>query len=213
MRYTKQEITKLMLLKFYKFFFISLPTLFSCLISGLKYNRTWNVVGRPIVIRRKWYEKIFAKHNGGVLIIGNYFCCNNKIDSNSLGLIQPCVFNIAIDGSKIIIGNNVGISGATLNSAEEIRIEDNVLIGSGSIISDTNSHPIEYDYRVINDMSKTKTAPIHIKEGAFIGARCLILKGVTIGAHSIVGAGSVVTKSIPDNCIVGGNPAEIIRKL
>ena len=213
MHYIKQEITKLMLLKLYKFFFISLPTFFSCLTSGLKYNSTWNVVGCPVIIRRKWYEKIFTKHNGGKLIIGNHFCCNNKIDSNSLGLIQPCVFNIAIDGSKIIIGNNVGISGATLNSAEEIRIGNNVLIGSGCIISDTNSHPIEYGSRVINDMSKTKTAPIYIKEGAFVGARCIIMKGVTIGAHSIVGAGSVVTKSVPDNCIVGGNPARIIRYL
>ena len=58
-----------------------------------------------------------------------------------------------------------------------------------------------------------KTKPILIKEGAFIGAQSIILKGVTIGKHSVVGAGSVVTKDIPDGEIWGGNPAVFIRKV
>ena len=62
-------------------------------------------------------------------------------------------------------------------------------------------------------MSKTSRAPILIKEGAFIGARSIILKGVTIGRHSVVGAGYVVLKDVPDNCIVAGNPAKIIKNL
>jgi acetyltransferase-like isoleucine patch superfamily enzyme len=57
-----------------------------------------------------------------------------------------------------------------------------------------------------------KKAPVHIKKGAFVGAHCLILKGVTIGENSIVGAGSVVTKDIPDHEIWGGNPARLLRK-
>ena len=60
---------------------------------------------------------------------------------------------------------------------------------------------------------KTKVAPINIKEGAFVGARCIIMKGVTIGRHSIVGAGSVVTKSVPDYSIACGNPAKVIKPI
>lgn len=159
-----------------------------------------------------WIYRI-AGHIGGKLTIGVNFSCNNIVDSNSIGLIQPCVFNIAIDGSSIVIGNNVGISGSTINAASSIVIEDNVAIGSGCLITDTDSHPIEYSARITDDNSKTKTAPIHIKEGAFIGARCIVMKGVTIGTHSVIGAGSVVTKSIPDNCIACGNPAEVIKYL
>ena len=122
-------------------------------------------------------------------------------------------FNIAIDGSSIVIGNNVGISGSTINAASSIVIEDNVSIGSGCLITDTDSHPIEYSARIADDNSKTKTAPIIIKEGAFIAARCIAMKGVTIGTHSVIGAGSVVTKSIPDNCIACGNPARVVKQL
>ena len=182
-----------------------------CLISGLHYHSSWIVKGRPVIIKRKWYERIFAHHNGGDISIGVGFKCNNTVDSNSIGLIQPCVFDIAIDNSKIIIGNNVGISGSTINAAQSITIEDNVLIGSGCIITDTDSHPINYHDRIEDNASQTKVAPVVIKEGAFIGTRCIIMKGVIIGSKSIIGAGSVVTKTIPDNVIACGNPAKIIK--
>ena len=58
-----------------------------------------------------------------------------------------------------------------------------------------------------------KCAPVVIEDNVFIGARCIILKGVTIGENSVVGAGSVVTKSIPANEIWAGNPAKFIRKI
>lgn len=153
------------------------------------------------------------KHKGGRLVIGESFICNNKVNSNSIGTIQPCVFNIAIDGSFIKIGNNVGISGSTINSATSVIIDDNVTIGSGCLITDTDSHPLLYEDRLADDMSKTKTSPVHVGEGAFIGARSIIMKGVIIGKHSIIGAGSVVTKSVPDNVVACGNPAEIVRSL
>lgn len=58
-----------------------------------------------------------------------------------------------------------------------------------------------------------KTKPVIIKDGAFIGTDCIILKGVTIGEKSVIGAGSVVTKSVPDGEIWAGNPAKFIRKV
>lgn len=204
---------KEILFTIYKLFCIQLPTWINCLRSGLPYDSTWKVVGKPYIIKRKWYEKLFAHHYGGMLTIGKNFSCNNKVNSNSIGLIQPCVFNIAIDGSSISIGNNVGISGATINAASSIVIEDHVAIGSGCLITDTDSHPIEYSARIADDNTKTKSAPIVIEEGVFIGARSIIMKGVKIGRHSVIGAGSVVTKSIPANCIACGNPAKVIKSL
>lgn len=200
------------LLKLYALFQI-IPSFLNCVRAGLKFNPTWIIVGRPYIIRRKWYERVFAKKVGGVLQIGNYFHCNNKVVSNSIGLIQPCIFNIALEGSSLIIGNNVGISGSTLNASKSIVIKDNVSIGSGCLITDTDSHPIDYRARINCVQEETISKPIIIEEGIFIGARSIILKGVTIGEHSVIGAGSVVTKSIPSNCVACGNPAKIVKYL
>ncbi|WP_420360969.1 acyltransferase [Companilactobacillus halodurans] len=62
-------------------------------------------------------------------------------------------------------------------------------------------------------MNILKTAPITIKEGAWIGAKAVLLPGVTIGKHAIVGAGSVVTKDVTEYTVVGGNPAKVIKTL
>lgn len=201
-----------LLYKIYRIFYEIIPTYINCKRSGMRFDSSWNVIGRPRIIKRAWYDRIFRKKYGGRIEIGRRFHCNNTVMSNSIGLIQPCVFSILQDDGILKIGNNVGISGSTINATLSVTIDDNVLIGSGCIITDTDSHPLDYKARVHNDMKQTKSAPIHICEGAFIGARAIILKGVTIGRHAIVGAGSVVTKDVPDYCIANGNPATINKK-
>ncbi|GAM69539.1 galactoside O-acetyltransferase [Vibrio sp. JCM 19236] len=83
---------------------------------------------------------------------------------------------------------------------------------------DTDFHSVDFQTRIspfINLGSDTgvKKAPVHIKTGAWIGGFSIILKGVTIGENSVVGAGSVVTKNIPDNEVWAGNPAVFIKAL
>lgn len=197
----------------YKSFVVLPATFVNCILSGLRFNKSWHVVGRPRIIKRAWYDKLFRGMYGGKIQIGNNFSCMNSTVSNTIGLIQPCVFDILENDSLIKIGDNVGISGSTINATTKVIIEDNVLIGSGCIITDTDSHPIDYEARLINDKTAIMKSPILIKEGAFIGARSIILKGVTIGKHSIIGAGSVVRKDVPDYSIVSGNPAIVIKKI
>ena len=64
-----------------------------------------------------------------------------------------------------------------------------------------------------HDWSTTASAPVRIRRGAWIGARAIVLKGVTVGVGSVVGAGAVVTKDVPDWTIVAGNPARVIREI
>lgn len=199
----------------YRFFACDLPTWYYCRKSGLRYNKTWKITGRVYVGRSSWLlRKKHPEIKKGQLIIGNYFSCNNKLMSNSVGIFQPCFFNISASGSKIIIGNNVGISGTTINATTTITIGDNTIIGSGCLITDTDSHPILAAERNFPDWPKyTKSKPIVIGKNVFIGARSIVLKGVTIGDGAVVGAGSVVTKDVPANTIVAGNPARVIKTI
>lgn len=149
-------------------------------------------------------------------------CRSGKLRIGDNTIIQSCryanplsnrsVFEIH-RGAEVCIGRNVGISGSVFKSEKRIVIEDNVMIGGGCMIMDTDSHPINYDDRIVNRDDATGRMEVVLKEGCFIGARSIILKGVIVGKHSVVAAGSVVSRNIPDEEIWGGNPAVFIRKI
>ena len=88
-----------------------------------------------------------------------------------------------------------------------ITIEDDVMIAPKVVIS-SEGHPIS-----IEERNKLAVGRIHIKRNAWIGANVTILPGVTVGENSVVAAGAVVSKDIPDNVVVGGVPAKIIKYL
>lgn len=114
---------------------------------------------------------------------------------------------------ELIIGNNVGMSNVNITAVSSVKIEDNVILGAGVKIWDTDFHSIIFENRMVSDSEYTKTAPIWIQEGVFVGAETIILKGVTIGEKAVIGAGSVVSKSISPNEIWCGNPAHFIRRI
>ncbi len=199
--------------RLYRLLFQIIPTIWYCLLSGIKYRKSWHMVGRVRIIKKKWFVCKLLKQSNGSLVIGEGFSCNNKIISNSIGLIQPCVFNIITPGSQIIIGKNVGISGTSICATKSVIIGNNVLIGSGCLITDTDAHPLNWQDRNNNCNEKTKRAPVVIGDNVFVGARSIILKGVTIGDGAVIGAGSVITKDVPEYVLVAGNPATIIKSL
>lgn len=147
------------------------------------------------------------------MIIGENFAMNNGISHNPIGMPQPCTFFVD-RGCSITIGNNVGISQTALIAHADITIGDNVKIGGGNCVYTSDFYSLNSELRRTGeDLKHRKSAPVTIEHDAFIGALCIILKGLTIGENSIVGAGSVVTKSIPANEIWAGNPAKFIRKI
>jgi acetyltransferase-like isoleucine patch superfamily enzyme len=149
---------------------------------------------------------------GGRFSIGQNFKMNNGLIGNPIGRPQKCTF-IVDRNARLIIGNNVGISQAAIICHDSI-IGNNTKIGGGCCIYDTDFHSISYKERLDFHIDKKnkKNKPIEIKNNVFIGAHSTILKGVTIGENSIVGACSVVTKSIGRDEIWAGNPARFIRK-
>lgn len=110
-------------------------------------------------------------------------------------------------GARLVIGAGSYLNqGCTLAATRSIEIGERCLIGEFVAIHDTNFHAVQPSQPV-------KSAPVHIGHNVWIGHRAIILAGVTIGDHAVIGAGAVVTKDVPARHVVGGNPAKLIRVL
>jgi acetyltransferase-like isoleucine patch superfamily enzyme len=103
------------------------------------------------------------------------------------------------------------MSNAMIAAYEHVFIGKHVNLGAGCKIMDTDFHSLDLDERIRN--VNIPHRPVRIEDGVFIGTEAMILKGVTVGAESVVAAGAIVVKSIPPGEIWGGNPARFIRKL
>lgn len=128
---------------------------------------------------------------------------------------DTCLTLVCRGEGVIEIGENCGLSNCAIVADSKVTIEDNVLIGGGVKIYDTDFHGID-PVRRREELAggfHGVSRPVRIRRNAFIGAHSIILKGVTVGENSVVGAGSVVTKDVPDNEVWAGNPAMHIRKL
>lgn len=121
----------------------------------------------------------------------------------------------AVTCSNISIGDNVVIRPNTMIFAdkfEEIIIEDNVMMGAG-VHFYVNNHKFDRSDIPIINQGYYPSKKVVVKKGAWIGANSIVLSGVTIGQNSVIGAGSIVTKTIPDGVVAVGNPARIIKYL
>ncbi len=167
--------------------------------KGISWGRGWRFYGLPIV----------QKHRKSRMKFGNGLQLRSTARSNPLGANHPVILCAWQAGAVLQIGDNFAMTGGSIIAAEKITIGDNVNVGANTTIMDTDFHPLDMQARRL-DSQPAKTAPIVIQDGVFIGVNCLILKGVTIGHGSVIGAGSVVTKNVPPGVIVAGNPARVL---
>ena len=141
---------------------------------------------------------------------------NNTVLStiNQIGSSHPMLELICASGASLSIGNNSGISNSIVVARNKIVIGKNVLIGADCKIYDWDFHSIKYHDRIAKPDTKSASKPVEIKDGAWIGAHSIILKGTVIGKRAVIGAGSVVAgKVIGDDEIWAGNPARFIKKI
>lgn len=114
--------------------------------------------------------------------------------------------------ANLRIGNKVGMSNTTVVATLSVEIGDNVMIGGGVTIVDSDFHSLNPIYwHTPDDSMKMKKEPIIIGNNVFIGMDSTILKGVNIGSNAVIAAGSLVTDDVPANQVWGGNPAKFIR--
>ena len=155
---------------------------------------------------------VLQKHRGSHMQFGPKLCLRSSVRSNPLGPSHPVILVTWQPGARLEIGRDFAMTGGTICAAEHVSIGNRVTIGANTTIVDTDFHPIESERRR-QSPDGGETAPVVIEDDVFIGMNCLILKGVRIGAASTIGAGSVVTRSIPAHVLAAGNPARVIREL
>lgn len=184
----------------------------------------------PLSYRYKGILKLgknsFAK---GGFFVSSPHKSNEMIVGNNCSLFCKIFFEGC--NSKVEIGSNVYIGNSEIYTIDGVKIGNNVLISWGVIIYDHNSHSLIAsdrcsDISMVNqnlkygktisygkDWKNVNSKKIVISDNVWIGMQSMILKGVSIGENSIIAARSVVTKDVPPNVIVGGNPAKIIKRL
>ncbi len=148
----------------------------------------------------------------GKLSLGKHVMINSNRTANPVGLGYNTMIYVS-KNAQIKLNDKVGLTNNLLYAIEYIEIGDYTLIGGGTQIFDSDFHSLNPFIRNSGTDSKRITKPVIIESRCFIGANCIILKGVRIGSNSVVAAGSIVSKSIPPNEIWGGNPARFIKKL
>jgi acetyltransferase-like isoleucine patch superfamily enzyme len=142
---------------------------------------------------------------------------------NHVSCYAGCSFSIGQNG-QCKVGDFTLLNGALIMAEEKIEIGSHCLVSWNVGIADSDFHPLEPAQRLIDAQAlapyfkdrpprpKLKTAPVKIADNVWIGMNAVILKGATIGENSVIAAGSVVTKSVPPNTVVAGNPAIIVKQ-
>lgn len=151
-----------------------------------KYN---NISPLNIEERNQVIKKLFAKTGERVIVESNFYCDYG--------------YNIYVGENFYMNHNGVILDGA------KVEFGDNVFIGPNCGFY-TAGHPVEIELR---NAGLEYAKPIKVGDNVWFGGNVVVLPGVTIGDNVTIGAGSIVTKDIPSNCVAHGNPARVIRKI
>ena len=179
-------------------------------VTGVKYGKGLLLKGLPVIFNK----------GGAELTIGDNCVIKSSFLSNLVGLYSRTIIITRRSGAFIRIGNNVGISGATIYARKGITIGDYTAIGGNVKILDNDFHPIDWETRnqylldpYGGDVDVVPAKEIVIGKNCFIGCNSIILKGTVLGDGCVVGAGAVVAGKFEAGSVIVGNPAHVIRRL
>ena len=148
---------------------------------------------------------------GAKITVGDNANFVSAPSANLVGLSKRMSI-VTLQTARLDIGSNTGFSGVSIVCHESITIGDFCNFGGNVWIWDTDFHSLDWQIRR-RTSAGARTKPIVIGNDVFVGANSIILKGVAIGDRSVIGAGSVVSGSVPADEMWAGNPARFIRKL
>jgi len=166
------------------------------------------------VVRARWYFRHATRLGPKVRVWGRPAVSNwgTMMIGERLRLVSTIATTelVAGRGASLEVGDGVFINyGCSIAANQQIRIGSNCSIGTYVIMMDNDFHRLEPERR----NERPDSAPIILEENVWLGARVIVLKGVTIGAGSVVAAGSVVVKDVPPRSLAAGVPARVLRSL
>lgn len=156
-----------------------------------------------------WGRPVISLAPGSRLTLSESVMVASATRSSPLGCFQPCVLRTLAADAELRVDHHAGMTAAVLCAGLSIRIGEHTLLGAGAMVFDNDFHAPEGAFGWRNEYVAS-ARPVVIGRGVFIGARAIVLKGVTIGDRAVVGAGSVVTKDVPPGHRAVGNPARIL---
>lgn len=170
-------------------------------LKGVQFLGRCEILGRPLM----------SVAAGGRIILGDGVVMASSVRANPLACFQPCVLRALAPGAKLVLDRNVGLSGTVLCAGASIEVGEGTIFGSGAMVMDNDFHEPAGEWGWSNDSNICGriARPVKIGRGVFVGARAIILKGVTIGDRAVIGAGAVVTKDVPAGHTAAGNPARM----
>ena len=177
----------------------SLLWLLELKIRGVQLHPPIHLIGHPVS----------SRFPGSSISIGTSVTLDSSVRNNPLGGSSPCVLRTVTPTAILRLGDRAGLSSSAIISGNSIEIGEETILGAGCMVVDNDFHSPGPGFAWLTESFKN-SKPVKIGRGCFIGARSIILKGVTLGDRVIVGAGSIVTKDFPAFSIVAGNPARII---
>jgi acetyltransferase-like isoleucine patch superfamily enzyme len=177
---------------------------------GVKVGRRFKVIGIPSIRRAP----------RSLIHIGDDCKLISAFSANSHGVTRPCFLSAISPGSRIELGNSCGLSGTIITASESVVLGNRVQCGANTLITDNDAHSLDAAIRrseiegtLPRGSSHNVSKPVLIRDDVWLGMGVTVLKGVEIGERSVVGAGSLVTKSIPPDSLAVGVPARVIKSL
>ena len=174
----------------------------------------WQMAGR---FRARWWRvslgrgcrfeglPVFRNLPGSSIVIGDGCQFNSSHTSNLIGVYSPCMIPAIRRGAAVRIGDGCGFSGTVIAAAVSVTLGRNVRCGANTLINDTDWHA--------DDPRSGGAAPVVIGDNVWLGYGVKVMKGVTIGENSVIGACSVVTRDIPANVVAAGVPCRVLHEL
>ena len=168
-------------------------------IRGFQISTPIRLFGHPIC----------SRYPGSFISLGSHVTLDSSVRANPLGGSSPCVLRTMTSAARLTLGDRVGLSSSIIVAGNSVEIGQDTILGAGAMVLDNDFHALGPGFSWLTEYSKN-SKPVKIGRGCFIGARSIILKGVTLGDRVIIGAGSVVTKDVPAFSIAAGNPASVV---
>ncbi len=175
-------------------------------LKGIRLGRQSQILGWP-VIRRYPESRI---------LVGGQVVLNSSRRAYPLGIHAPVKLATYSPTARIVIGDRVGINGSAIVArSRTIEIGDDTIVAANCMILDSDWHHLyaKSRWRGPGSDRDLGDADVRIGRNVWLGVGCLVLKGVSIGDNSVIGAGSVVTRNIPADCIAAGVPARPLGPL